>query len=1041
MLRDAGVRTKLLAVLAIPTVLLLVVTGVLVGSQVKAAGRAGQVHALTDVAIQVNRVVHSLQEERSATLRYLQDGGSGARSEMLGQRQYSNQQLRTLRGLVADSPVDQMSQAVQVAVGRSTAAHEELASARRSVDAGRFFATEADVFYTRVIRTDLDLPGVVASSGTTELAQLLQAYQALSSGIEYSSHERDLVEVALVRGTLTEADFAQTSALTAQQRQALQDFQRDAPLAFPRLDNALAKSEVFEIDQVRRDLPDLLKGQDPDIGRSVEWVGAANSRIGPMTASETSLVSDIATVAEDTQTSQEQTALLLVLASVLGLGLALMLAIGLARRITRPLRRLTVAAGEIGDELPRMVERMQTPGEGPGVVVEPIAVESRDEIGQLAVAFNTVNDVTVQVAKEQAALRSSIAEMFVNVARRNQVLLGRQLSQLDRMESGEEDPDVLQHLFTLDHLATRMRRNAESLLVLAGIDSSRRLRTGLPLSDVIRTAVGEIEAYDRIDLSMSEDPEVSGRHALTVAHLLAELLENATHFSNPETRVVVSASVTGQGVDVTVTDYGLGMSEADVADANEKIAHPPVAEIAVSQRLGLFVVGRLATRLGATVRLRRGRAAGTVVAVSLPAALFEGMTVVAPVPEEQAPVFEAPVVEDAAADVVGDADVLGDAEVVGDVEVADAEAEPVAQPEAAPARRGLLRRRRPKVVEPVEPVVEAEPDVAVELEPDDAVDVAVEPVELAVEVELVEPDTEVTLAAEPDGVDVVAVAEVEPEVAEVAAEVAEVVPVPEPEPEPEPVVAPVVYAAAVDVLPSAPVRGGRFGRHRQPEPATPSPAPVLPTYQPQVVAEPVTQLTPATPPTPPAPAAPAVLPVAAPEPAPVLSAEPVDAELPEPRPDQPPQQAADLPAPVVPPAPRPVAPMPRRAPAQLPAPVLSAASVTSSLPELDRVSAQSDLQASALSELRGLYEPVFTPEESPAAAPEAAAGGLARRTPKATADDTDTDGTAPADGPARVRSRTANDVRGMLSGFRAGVERGRGAADATSPAPTDDPTS
>ncbi len=133
--------------------------------------------------------------------------------------------------------------------------------------------------------------------------------------------------------------------------------------------------------------------------------------------------------------------------------------------------------------------------------------------------------------------------------------------------------------------------------------------------------------------------------------------------------------------------------------------------------------------------------------------------------------------------------------------------------------------------------------------------------------------------------------------------------------------------------------------------------------------------------------------------------------------------------------------MPRRAPAQLPASVLSAASVTSSLPELDRVSAQSDLQASALSELRGLYEPVFTPEESPAAAPEAAAGGLARRTPKATTEDTDTDGTAPADGPARVRSRTANDVRGMLSGFRAGVERGRGAADPTSPAPTDDPTS
>ena len=234
--------------------------------------------------------------------------------------------------------------------------------------------------------------------------------------------------------------------------------------------------------------------------------------------------------------------------------------------------------------------------------------------------------------------------MFVNVARRNQVLLGRQLSQLDKMEAREEDPDVLDSLFKLDHLATRMRRNAESLLVLAGIDSTRRLRSTLPMSDVIRTAVGEIEAFDRIDLSMSEDPDVSGRHALTVAHLLAELLENATHFSNPDTRVVVSASVTGHGVDVTVTDYGLGMSEDEVADANDKIAHPPVAEIAVSQRLGLFVVGRLAARLGATVELRRGRSAGTVVAVALPLSVFEGLTAPEPVVDEDvAPVFEAEV--------------------------------------------------------------------------------------------------------------------------------------------------------------------------------------------------------------------------------------------------------------------------------------------------------------------------------------------------------------------------------------------------------------
>ncbi len=310
MLRDVGVRTKLLAVLAIPTVLLVVLTALLVGGQVTAAGRAGQVNALTDVAVQVNRVVHSLQEERSATLGYLQAPDATGAARIAGQRQFTDQQLRRLRALVADSPVEQMADAVGTAVARSAAAHAELGSARKSVDAGRYFATEADVFYTKVIRADLDLPGVIASSGTPELAQRLQAYSALSSAIEYAAHERDLVEVALLRGTLTEADFALSSALVAQQRQALQDFQRDAPsLFFARLDNALAKSEVFEIDQVRRALPDLLKGRDPAVGRSVGWVDAANSRIAPMTSSETAVVADIATVAAATQNSQERRSL------------------------------------------------------------------------------------------------------------------------------------------------------------------------------------------------------------------------------------------------------------------------------------------------------------------------------------------------------------------------------------------------------------------------------------------------------------------------------------------------------------------------------------------------------------------------------------------------------------------------------------------------------------------------------------------------------------------------------------------------------------
>jgi signal transduction histidine kinase len=1111
MLRDAGVRTKLLAVLAIPTVLLIVVTTLLVGGQFTAARQAGQVNGMTDVAVQVNRVVHSLQEERSATLRYLQDPTSSTQAAMDGQRQFTNQQLRQLDKTVASSPVDQMSAAVQTAVGLSVSGHGGLPSARASIDHQRFFATEADVFYSKTIRVDLDLPGVIASSGTPELAQRLQAYGAISSAIEYAAHERDLVEVGLLRGTLTEADFAQSAALVAQQRQSLQDFQRNAPAdGFHRLDDGLAKSEVTEIDQVRRSLPDLLKGKDPDFGGSVIWVGAANSRISPMTAAETGLVADIATAANATQNAQEQRALVLVFGALLGLGLALMLAISLARRITRPLRRLTVAASEIGHELPQMVERMQTPGDGPGVVVEPIPVESSDEIGRLAVAFNTVNDVTVAVAKEQAALRSSIAEMFVNVARRNQVLLGRQLSQLDRMEAREEDPDVLDSLFKLDHLATRMRRNAESLLVLAGIDSTRRLRSVLPLSDVIRTAVGEIESFDRIDLSMAEDPDVSGRHALTVAHLLAELLENATHFSNPDTRVVVSASVTGHGVDVTVTDYGLGMSPEEIADANEKIAHPPVAEIAVSQRLGLFVVGRLASRLGATVELRRGRAAGTVVAVALPSSVFEGF--VQQVVEDEvavAPVFggaPAEHVDDDAqpADEVdelvfepaeparkgllrrgrrrGPAATEAPSEVAeveaAEVEVAEvevAEVHPAAEVEAAeveaaeadaavevtgsdseaaeaapetdstehaatrPPRKGLFRRGHRQAAAP-DPVAAADAEIDAEINAaaDAAADrdVEVEPVrsELgtdAREVEpAVEPVAELAPAPQPELV-AEPVAEVDPE------PVAEVEPVREPElvaevepvREPEPLV-PIVFAAtaAVDVLPSRNARsGGRFGRHRQP-PVAPQPAPYVPVVAPPAAAAQVA-----------AAPAPAPAPFAAPAPAPIPERAPVSAPVAEQAPVAPSQQ--------VPAVPVPVTPMPRRAAVPLPASAeplperasvgatASASAATASggsdRSELDRMTARSDLQSSALSELRGLYAPSFTPEVAPPVV--APSGGLTRRTPKSV-----DDGAAATAAPAQpARTRSAAEVRGMLSGFRAGVERGRGSADSADGTSTD----
>jgi signal transduction histidine kinase len=957
MLRHVGVRTKLLSVLAIPMVLLVAVTAILVSSQVTSARRAGQVKALTAVAVQVNSVVHGLQQERSATLGYLQDGSSANKNRMTSQRSYVDSQLVRLRDLVVDSPINDMSPAVSKAAAASTAAHAEIVKARSSIDRKVFFTTEADTFYTRVIQTDLLLPGVVADSGSSELGQRLRAYQALSASIEYAAHERDILEMAYLNGRILQADFAKLAGLSAQQRQALQDFQQVAPRPLvTSLDASLVKAQNFAVDEARDDAADLLAGGSPNVAASVAWVGAANSRITPMIITESTLVEDVATVAAAAGDREQRRALLLSAIALLGLAGTLILAVTLARRISRPLRRLTIAAGQIGAELPHMVERMQTPGEGPGVEIEPIPVESHDEVGRLAEAFNTVNEVTVQVAKDQAALRASIAEMFVNVARRNQVLLGRQLAQIEKMESREEDPDALENLFRLDHLATRMRRNAESLLVLAGIDSTRRLRNAVPLSDVIRTAVGEIESFSRVHLSMTSDPDVSGRVALPVAHLLAELLENATHFSNPDTDVIVSAAITTSGVELSITDKGLGMSDEELAEANRDVADPPLAGIAVSQRLGLFVVGRLAQRLGATVTLRRGRTAGTVAAVSLPASVFEGMLVSTEGPAE-APEAPADIAVDAPPAALADPPQAAAPDPAAAAETA---APPTPQ-QSHLGRPGLPKRTRKPGSAPG-PVTESDsapPATPAPLAPPAAVPVA------------------------------------PPAPAAASSPAPQAAPAAAPPPAPVAPAVPLAFAPAMDILPGRPMR---------------APAPVAPVL-------------------PPAPAEPAPAP-AAPPAAAAPAAAPAPASAPAPAPPRPPvappvaaAPATAAPAPsAAPPAPLPANPAPLPAP---PAPLPAQPVAEVEQPQPPAAHDVADLHSSASADARGLYQPAEPdgPRQS-----SHAAGGLARRTPRPAAIARDDEPAAPA---REQRPRSPQEVRGMLSGFRAGVARGRTSAEPT----------
>ncbi len=224
-----------------------------------------------------------------------------------------------------------------------------------------------------------------------------------------------------------------------------------------------------------------------------------------------------------------------------------------------------------------------------------------------------------------------MGDLFVNLARRNQSLVQRQLELLDDLERNEHDPAALDSLFKLDHMATRMRRNAESLLVLSGAEQPRQWQQPIALMDVVRAAAAEIADFPRVELvGIDDDLAVSGRAVSDVAHLLAELLENATSFSPPDTAVVVSGAVSASGFVLAVSDQGIGMAADRIAEANKLLAHPPVVGLALSRALGLHVVGSLAQRHGIAVELRPGAPGGVVALVALPTAVLEPRPVHAP---------------------------------------------------------------------------------------------------------------------------------------------------------------------------------------------------------------------------------------------------------------------------------------------------------------------------------------------------------------------------------------------------------------------------
>src|SRR3984957_14512748 len=355
------------------------------------------------------------------------------------------------------------------------------------------------------------------------------------------------------------------------------------------------------------------------------WDTNASIQIGQMRAIESQLVGAIVARSQYMQQQATQSAILTAMVTGGAVLLVLLATALVGRTLINPLRRLQADALEIAAvRLPARVAAaaVGTEASEERGVVEPVGVRSTDEIGRVARAFDQVHAEAVRLAGNEAQLRGSLNAMFISLSRRSVPLIDRLARMIDAMEQSEDDPDQLANLFAMDHLVTRMRRNSENLLVLAGEEPVRKWSESVPLTDVTRAAAAEIEQYGRVTLTVQPGIMVSGQVAADVVHLLAELIENATLFSPRDTQVRVTVTeLRSGGVLIEVRDDGVGISETRLADMNWRLDHPPVLDVSISRHMGLYAVSRLAARHGIRVKLRPGTPQGLSALVWLPGTL------------------------------------------------------------------------------------------------------------------------------------------------------------------------------------------------------------------------------------------------------------------------------------------------------------------------------------------------------------------------------------------------------------------------------------
>ncbi|WP_344934085.1 nitrate- and nitrite sensing domain-containing protein [Sphaerisporangium flaviroseum] len=571
----------------------------------------------TDLGLQI-------QAERSQSVATL-SVRSGDQNQLATQRHATDGSMAKFRAAANDPDLlSSLSDPLRVSLTALLNELEQLPGIRANVDTAQSNRLQAAQAYSRIMDAVFRLYDRMVSVPDLNIFEQAGAMQAMGNGREINSRQVALVNGAISTGGLSDAEYSAFAEWAANRR-----FQYAKGMSS--LDQELRKpyEEVFASPTYKR-----FTSMEQDIISRTRAGGRLPESLDkwqPITDNLASMLDQVGIKASSSLADRAKsvaTGIMLRIGLAGGLGLiavvaSISISVRFGRRLVRELADLRNSARELADvRLPRVVERLRK-GEEVDVDTEAPKITGGDsiEVADVARAFSSVQRTAVEAAVGQSNLRHGVSQVFLNLARRKQGLLHRQLALLDAMQRRAKQPEALEDLFQLDHLTTRMRRHAESLIILSGAAPGRAWRKPVPVIDIVRAAVSEVEDYTRVNVMPLPNTFLTGTAVADLIHLIAELIENATMFSPPQTKVQVRGDSVANGFVVEIEDRGLGLTPEEYAAVNDRLANPPEFDLADSDRLGLFVVSQLAARHGVSVILRASPYGGTTAIALIPKAL------------------------------------------------------------------------------------------------------------------------------------------------------------------------------------------------------------------------------------------------------------------------------------------------------------------------------------------------------------------------------------------------------------------------------------